>query len=1364
MKTSHLQVIKNLDKFASSFPKINTLEGLVLAVEKVLEENIVCDHTGLFLFDPVDNRLKLLYAKGFTEEEFNDADQTAMKRHPGLVYKTGKMIHIPDVLLDPDNLTLSSKRSFEIRCRLYIPVKNGAEIVGAFGITDASPNAYTEDDITLLSFICNMAGSIYANILNQNLLQSANEEILNLSRISEESPEPIMRISNYKILLYANNASGKILKSAGFKVGDNVCTDFLVAVEDVLKSGISIQREIAYEEYVYSFLFTPIDSAKYINVYGRNITERKSSENALRKSEEHNVAILNAIPDLIFIIDKDGVFIDYHVSDPSILYVSPEEFMGKKIENILPPEIASGFISSIEQAISSRQSQLFEYSLEIGNELHYFESRTIHYEQEKVLTIIRDITKKKQIEGELEENKEKYKGLSEASFESIFISEKGICIEQNSAAEEMFGYTTEEALGRYGTDWITPEYRGVVMKAMIDGIEAPYEAVALRKDGTTFPCLLRGKMMHYKGRTVRVTSLTNNTARKQAEEDLKQISTRLSLATKAGKVGVWDSDLINNNLFWDEQMFILYGIEKNSFEGIYESWSKRLHPDDLERGNTEIQMALRGEKDFDTEFQIVLPDSSIKNIRAQAIVQRDDAGKAFRMIGTNWDITLQKQTEKTMLHYSKMQNIMMDMASRFINIPKDQINETIQISLRVIAQFVDANVSAVFLYDQNKTKFLNEYEWTSNHIIPQISNLQNVKDKSIENLLTSHMKGYITYEGDIVSFSDGSFKSALEQQGIKTILTIPMMSDDNCIGFVSFGSVKSNFIFSTESIALLHLFTLMLVNVKNKDTAENNLIQSNNSLEAATKKAKEMAIQAEIANTAKSSFLANVSHEIRTPMNAIIGMSDILNEENLTIDQKECVDAITLSANNLLSIINDILDFSKIESGKIIFENEPFKLKELIEDVIHTFYYAASNKNLELTYSIADKTPEILFGDTIRLRQILLNLVGNSIKFTEKGSIKIDIQIESQIDNSYIVLFRVTDTGVGISEEKSRTIFDRFSQASNETTRKYGGTGLGLTIAKQLVELQGGRIFVDSVVDKGSSFSFILAFNNGESRNTKAKAKSDSGTISSSELKGLRILLAEDNAMNQLLAKKILNKWSIELDIADNGEIAIQKILQADYDIILMDIQMPIMDGYETTRHIRTKIPSPKSQTPIIAMTAHAVVGEAEKCIAIGMNDYISKPFKQIALFEKIKQHALKIADSNSQQINSSSSISGTYTASNQYKCIDLTYLNDLSDGKIEFIIPLINAFLTEAPKMLEKMNLYVQEKKWLELQNVAHKMKPSIAIIGIKSIKVTLELVEEYSKEKINFELLPAMIENITLICSAAILELQEEIKKIEK
>jgi len=264
-----------------------------------------------------------------------------------------------------------------------------------------------------------------------------------------------------------------------------------------------------------------------------------------------------------------------------------------------------------------------------------------------------EIDERKHAEEDLEESREKYRGLSEAAFEAIFISEKGLCIEQNPAAEKMFGYTTEEALGRYGTEWIVPDDREMVMKNMLSGLQESYEARALRKDGSMFPCLLSGKMMHYKGKDVRVTSLTDITRLKQAEEDLKQVSARLLLATRAGGVGVWDYDVVNNILLWDDRMYELYGIHKNDFIGVYEAWQNGVHPDDKVRGDAEIQMAIRGEKEFDTEFRVCWPDGSIRNIRAIAIVQRDDANQPLRMIGTNWDITELRNAEKVKLDDSE---------------------------------------------------------------------------------------------------------------------------------------------------------------------------------------------------------------------------------------------------------------------------------------------------------------------------------------------------------------------------------------------------------------------------------------------------------------------------------------------------------------------------------------------------------------------------------------------------------------------------------------------------------------------------------------------------------------------------------------
>jgi PAS domain S-box-containing protein len=324
----------------------------------------------------------------------------------------------------------------------------------------------------------------------------------------------------------------------------------------------------------------------------------------------------------------------------------------------------------------------------------------------------------KQAEEELVEIKEKYRGLNEASFEAIFISEKGLCIAQNQAGERMFGYTDEEALVRYGTEWIVPEDRDMVMNNMLRGYELPYEATALRKDGTTFHCVLRGKMMYYKGKHVRVTSLTDITVRKKAEEEVKQVSTRLALAARAGGVGVWEYNVANNFLVWDDQMFALYGIKREDFSGVYDAWQAGVHPGDRERSNQEIQMAINGEREFDSEFRVCWPDGSVHNIRALATVQFDEAGNPLRMIGTNWDITQQKKTEEVLLQATQEAKIANKAKSIFLA----NMSHEIRTPLNAIIGF-----SQLMNRDQQLTEIQKEYNGSivraGEHLLVLINNI-----------------------------------------------------------------------------------------------------------------------------------------------------------------------------------------------------------------------------------------------------------------------------------------------------------------------------------------------------------------------------------------------------------------------------------------------------------------------------------------------------------------------------------------------------------------------------------------------------------------------------------------------------------------
>jgi PAS domain S-box-containing protein len=382
-------------------------------------------------------------------------------------------------------------------------------------------------------------------------------------------------------------------------------------------------------------------------------------------------------------------------------------------------------------------------------------------------------------------------------------------------------------------------------------------------------------------------------------------------------------------------------------------------------------------------------------------------------------------------------------------------------------------------------------------------------------------------------------------------------------------------------------------------------------------KEQERAESAEIARKVGEQFLANMSHEIRTPMNAILGFTDVLIKTPLSSEQRQCTDAIKTSGDNLLVIINDILDFSRMHSGKLPIEIKEFKLTNILSNCIELMLPKAMEKGLQLSSTVDKNVPNNLMGDPTRLAQVLINLVSNSLKFTEKGYVSISVRKLSDRNNNVELEFSVRDTGIGISQDKLSAIFDAFTQADNATARKYGGTGLGLAIVKQLADLQGGNISVTSAEGEGSCFMYKITYGKGnkldDSANPVAPEKEMSFTI-----KDIKVLVVEDNAINQLLIRKILGKWGWKLEVAENGLAALKLLEYNDFDIILMDIQLPEMNGYEATQIIRTKMNAPKRNIPIIAMTANVMASEEQKCFSAGMNDYISKPFNSKTLYTKV--------------------------------------------------------------------------------------------------------------------------------------------------
>lgn len=370
-------------------------------------------------------------------------------------------------------------------------------------------------------------------------------------------------------------------------------------------------------------------------------------------------------------------------------------------------------------------------------------------------------------------------------------------------------------------------------------------------------------------------------------------------------------------------------------------------------------------------------------------------------------------------------------------------------------------------------------------------------------------------------------------------------------------------------------------------------------------------IFAESATKSKQQFLSNMSHEIRTPLNSILGFTNVLLKTNLDDEQSEYVEAIKTSGKSLNLLINDILDLAKVDAGRMTFDKHPFEILKSIKSIIHSFYLKIKEKNLELIKVYDSNIPPVLLGDSIRLNQIILNLISNAVKFTHTGKIVLSIKLLSEDENNVEIEFSVTDTGIGIASDKINTIFNVFEQAELSTANSYGGTGLGLTIVKQLIESQGGSIQLKSKLGEGSTFSFILPFSktNIKSEEEIEIPKADS------EIKTLKVLVAEDVSLNQLLIKIILNDFGFDHEIVGNGKLAIEKLRSNRYDIILMDLQMPIMNGFEASEYIRLKM---KSQIPIIALTADVTTADVSKCKEFGMDDYISKPINENLLYSKI--------------------------------------------------------------------------------------------------------------------------------------------------
>ena len=564
------------------------------------------------------------------------------------------------------------------------------------------------------------------------------------------------------------------------------------------------------------------------------------------------------------------------------------------------------------------------------------------------------------------------------------------------------------------------------------------------------------------------------------------------------------------------------------------------------------------------------------------------------------DITLRKEVEIKLEHYQLSLELLNRIASEQ-NVSTDKL---IKNALAVASKYLRLPLGILSKVENNVFSIQHH-----------VTNGKNFPYQGQEFPLSQMFCDITLKKNDVIAISNMGASEYASHESYKTYkleayLGIPIMVNNECYGTVSFASSEIREKgFSRNDIEFIRLLSRWInLGFERKEAQEKLLL------------ARE---KAEAASLAKGEFLSVMSHEIRTPLNAVIGMSHLLMQSESLPHQHKYLKALRFSAENLLSLVNDVLDYSKIEANKIIFEELDFSLKDLAIGIKESLSVKAEEKNIGLKLMFDIDLPEVVKGDPARLTQILNNLIGNAIKFTEKGSVKLTVKLIEEEQEHLQIEFAVEDTGIGIPREKQPLIFDKFSQAESDTTRRFGGTGLGLSISKRLLELQGSKIMLESEEGKGSKFYFLLRLAKSQKNSTELENLRSTAVLNEL-LKGSRILLVEDNEVNQFIALEFLKAWGVEVDTAKNGLEAVNLSKANEYNLILMDLQMPEMDGYSASKAIKALEGEYYQNLPIIALTASAMLDSKDKVYNCGMVDFVTKPFNPAELQAKIHKH-LKI-------------------------------------------------------------------------------------------------------------------------------------------
>ncbi|TVQ89565.1 MAG: PAS domain-containing hybrid sensor histidine kinase/response regulator [Bacteroidetes bacterium] len=503
----------------------------------------------------------------------------------------------------------------------------------------------------------------------------------------------------------------------------------------------------------------------------------------------------------------------------------------------------------------------------------------------------------------------------------------------------------------------------------------------------------------------------------------------------------------------------------------------------------------------------------------------------------------------------------------------------------------------------------------------------------------------------------------------------------------------------------------------------------------------------------KNLFLSNISHELRTPLHTIYSIGNLLSETELNSEQNDYLDNILKATGILVQMVGDLLELNKIEAGQVRLENTIFKPHELL-NVLHRMYLPkADEKGLKLFLDFDPSTPEFLWGDPHRLKQIITQLLENAVKYTREGYILLKCKAGEATSGKIKIDFSVEDTGVGIASENLNMIMENLQQGGQLNLRNFGGSGLGLSLVKRLIDLQEGAFHMESAPGQGTRVMFSITYTLAEETpEEKPSAKETPVKLPKCDIK---VLIAEDADINQIVLRKHMQKFGFFADFANDGKAALEKLKNESYDIVLMDMQMPVMDGYEAIKTIRSEFSEPLKNIPIISISA-SVVGQAyQKCLDAGADDYVSKPYDAFELKSKIEEWISKrkpVINTTTMDVNDK----------HKESLIDLEYLEQLSEGDDDFTISMLSYFIDNTPGVIEEMKKFYKEKEWDSLRNAAHKFKPQLTFMGIKSVFQDVENIEQFAAQRRNTDNIPQLIDKTAEVCMSAITEIKAELQKI--